>query len=95
MHAPACFLEADNTFGVHFPEQSRKAKRINGGVGFGKKIILIDQIGSAWSLLTLNHFSFSDYGLLRIPILRMTFSPQVAVHMTLPVICFTGSMFLY
>ena len=36
----------------------------HGGVRFGKKIILIDKIGSAWSTLTLNHFLFSDYGLI-------------------------------
>ena len=53
---------------------------VDGGVGYGKKIIPFAENRSTWSLLTLNHFSFSDYGLLRIPHLRMTLSPQVVRH---------------
>ena len=79
---------------VYVSQNKTKSKTHQWGVGFGKKIILIDQIGSAWSLLTLNHFLISDYGLLRIPHLRMTFSPQVAVHMALSVIRFTRGVFL-
>lgn len=50
----------------------------HGGVCFRKKFFLKSEIGSAWQLLTLNHFLISDYGLLCI--LPASSSPYDIAH---------------
>ena len=65
---------------VYVSQNKIKTERADGGVCFGKKIIFFHDFSSAWSTLTLNHFSFSDYGNFIHYILPVSSSPYDIVR---------------